>query len=1275
MTFAHLHVHTEYSLLDGFSKISKLVARAREMNMPAIAITDHGTMFGVVEFYKAAKETGVKPIIGLEAYLAARGMQDRDPRLDKTSSHLLLLAENQTGYQNLLKIATAAQLDGYYYHPRIDHDFLAAHADGLIATTGCMSAEIPRALKENNLETAQRMLDWYYQVFGPERFYFELQDHEVPELRQVNRHLHDLAAHYRAQFLATNDVHYIDQADSRYQDILLAIQTGSLISDPDRFRMTDPTYHLRSPGEMKALFSPIPDALTNTLLVAERCNVVLDTEGYHLPEFEVPAGQTTDGYLRHLCDAGLQERYGHRVADPAVQQRLDYELKIIHQMGFDAYFLIVWDLCRFAREKGIWYNARGSAAGSLAAYTLKITIVEPLEHGLLFERFLNPDRVSMPDIDLDFQDDRRAEVLEYCANKYGHDKVSQIITFGTLGARAAIRDVGRVLDIPLSEVDRISKMIPNIPGKPVTLQDTLETVPEFKAAYESEDYLRQLIDTATNLEGVVRNAGTHAAGVIIADKPIIEYAPLHRPTSGSEENPIPSVSQFEMSVVDSLGLLKVDFLGLATLTIMSLACELIEKRHGTRFDLQNIPLDDPETYKFLGRGHTAGVFQLEGNGMTRNIIQMKPTRLEHIIAMVALFRPGPIDFIPSYIRRMHGEEAITYRHPSLEPIFRETFGIPIYQEQIMFAAMEMADYTASEADDLRKAIAKKKADSLLKHRQKFIEGCCGKQVNRETATLIFEDWENFARYGFNKSHAADYGIIAVQTAYLKTHFTVEYMTALLSVTKNDTAKIAYYVSECRSLGIEVLPPDVNTSGWNFNIEERPGRRCAIRFGLGAVKNVGRNPVDLILQARGDRPFKSLNDFASRVDLRQVGRRSLEFLVKVGALDAFGSRFAILQALDSILSISASHHRAALSGQMTFFDGSAGIQDAIDLPQVHQADNRQQLEWEREIIGLYISDHPISPYLPQLRDRVTHYSGQLAEANKKEKVVVAGMVVRFRPHQTRNGSMMGFATLEDIQGNLELVIFPRTWEKVSTLFSPDVVLVVSGSVDNENGDPKILVDSVSLESLQPVQPGASEPCPETPTPQPAGTGQEPNTTLHDPHGYAPDFEPCTEEPEGFWEPQAASPAPPSAPDPTPLPEATLPLSNNKVFPPILKETGQAQSYQSDKPASLPPLSYLVPPASIGRPISTRKDEEAPRMISITIQPSGNRERDIRRLRHAHGLLRSCPGRDHFSFVTCENQEWFVIEFPNETTGYNPEVHKRLVELFGEENVRVETLLIQ
>jgi DNA polymerase-3 subunit alpha len=1339
MSFVHLHVHSEYSLLDGFSNIKKLVARAKEMDMPALALTDHGTMFGVIDFYNAASKAGIKPIVGVEAYLAARGMGERDAQLDKKSSHLLLLAENETGYRNLLQIASAAQLEGFYYYPRIDHEFLAQHSEGLICTSGCMSAEIPRMIQRENLAAARRQLDWYYQVFGPDNFFLELQQHDIQELDKINKILMNLGRHYQARFVATNDVHYINRGDARFQDILLAIQTGCVLSDPSRMRMSDDTFYLRSPQEMATIFSEVPEAISNTLLIAERCELDLGFKGYRLPEFDVPEGHTPESYLRHLCEAGLRERYGPRSDEAAVRERLEYELGIIHQMGFDTYFLIVWDLCKYARDQGIWYNARGSAAGSIVAYSLNITLVDPIEHGLIFERFLNPGRISMPDIDLDFRDDRRSEMLEYTARKYGDDKVAQIITFGTLGARAAIRDVGRVLDIPLSEVDKAAKLVPNIPGKPVKIEQALEEVSDFKNLYQSSGYYQELIDTAKQMEGVVRNAGTHAAGVIITDKPIIEYLPLHRPTGSSEEGPIKTVTQFEMSVLDSLGLLKVDFLGLATLTIMARACDLVCQRHGVELNLNNIPTDDAETYELLGRGETAGVFQVEGSGMRRYLMQMKPKNLDNVIAMVALFRPGPMEFIPSYIARMHGQEQVTYRHQALEPILKETYGITVYQEQIMYTAMNLAGYTASEADNLRKGVAKKKADVLLKHRQKFVSGASEKGIPAEIANQIFDDWEAFARYGFPKGHAADYGVLAVQTAYLKTHYPVEYMTAVLSVNQNDTDKVALYVADCRRMGIDVEPPDVNASGWDFTIEDRPDGTSAIRFGLGAIKNVGHGPVDVILEARVGGPFEDINDFAHRADLRQVGKRALECLIRVGALDQFGPRQALLQALDQIVSVSASHFRAADMGQMSLFGPHTGLIEEISLPKSTRRNpeisRREQLNWERELIGLYVSDHPLNPVMDDLIQAITHFSGQLSEAGPNERVRVAGIVSRIRPHQTKTGKSMGFVTLEDLQGTVDLVVFPRTWDRFHELLEFDKIVVVEGRVDAQGAEPKVLVDNITtdLTLTAPLEPSpfprrgdvlavggggldseevssedSDEIVEEAPLAQ-STAGQIYAASGGEEAGVA-------ESAESFMEVEEEDDFPPP-PSPFPLdwelasavieavaePEVSKSLAETGISGDPERETSQTESPSLAEETSqtadeeISPTLTEAAPAVAETAANTAKDvikPEAPapllpymlnslpladgetvQMITVVLRPSGDKVRDNLRIRQIYGTLIAYPGKDRFAFQVFERGRGYLIEFPNFTTGLCAELVNRLNIFIPEGNLRIEPITFQ
>lgn len=1252
--------------------------------MPAVALTDHGTMFGTIDFYKTAKAEGVKPIIGLETYLAPRSMYDKDVRQDKRTTHLVLLAENMTGYQNLLKIATASQLEGFYYVPRIDRKFLEAHSEGLIATSACMSGEIPRAILDRDLHSAEQKLLWYLDLFGKDRFFIELQQHQIPELPMVNKTLLELGKRHGAKFIATNDVHYIRQEDAELQDILLAVQTGKILSDPNRMRMTDPSYYLRSPEEMKTLFKEVPESISNTLWIAERCEVDLLQKGYHLPLFEVPEQQTPQTYLRQLCEEGLERRLKDRKDDPEVRKRLEYELGVIHQMGFDAYFLIVWDLCHHAKEKGIWYNTRGSAAGSLVAFALDISPVEPIEHDLIFERFLNTGRISMPDIDLDFQDDRRAEMMEYCAHKFGEDKVAQIITFGTMAARGAIRDVGRVMDIPLPEVDRVAKMIPAVPGKPVTIAEVLNDSPELQQVYQSAPYMARLIDTASRMEGAIRNVGTHAAGVIISDKPITDYIPLHRPTNQNEDMPIKTVSQYEMAVVDELGLLKVDFLGLVTLTIMQRACELIHQHHGINFDLDSIPIDDPEVYRFIGEGHTAGLFQLEGSGMTRYIMQMKPTELKHVIAMIALYRPGPMEIIPDYIECMHGRREVSYLHEQLEPIFNETYGFAVYQEQIMQAAVRLGGYTPSESDDLRRAIAKKKEKEVLKHRKKFVQGAQKNGIEKSTAENIFAFWEKFAHYGFNKSHAADYGTIAVKTGYLKYHYPVEFMTALLSAWKNDTGKVANYLIECRNMGIEVYPPDVNFSAYDFMIEDQPDGSAAIRFGLGAIKNVGQNPVDLILQARKAGRFKDLADFARRVDLRQLGRRPLECLIKVGAMDAFGQRLAMLRAVDRIIAVSTSFFKAAEVGQMMLFGASRETGGSIELGEVPYLDLREQLEWERELLGLYISSHPMSAYQEVLKTKVTHYSNMFDEVEANTKVAVGGMIKRVRPFQTKTQKNMGFVTLEDIYGEIELVVFPQAWEKYYQLLNVDDVVIAEGKLDKKDDQAKLLVDKINLVTLDNLTTSNSTSNGTDPHFEHILDDYLPNieflssgkqTDLDDQEGHADDdwhnaqrqqiqdfddHDPSYQNEEDIWQDEEASYGEDNPYEVSEFEATDQPVNSDQVGLTQSEETMAA--YHSLTPGfdinSLPELE----------PEETQ-DEPEPKKLMIMVESRGDREKDKRHISRIYGILISCPGKDHFCFKVRENGRTYLLDFPNNPTNLSEMVLSELHRLLGPNNLQL------
>lgn len=1137
--FVHLHCHSEYSLLDGLSRLDELVHRAAEMRQPAVALTDHGVMYGTMEFYRAAKKAGVKPIIGVESYMAARGMEQRHPQKDKERYHLLLLAQNETGYKNLLKLSSEAQLRGYYYKPRVDKETLRKYSEGLICTTGCLASEVPQKLSRNQEQEALKDFRWYLETFGRERFFVELQQHDIDELTPVNNTLIEWAKTHDVGLVATNDVHYVRKEDAQPHDVLLCVQTGKQIDNDNRMQMSDNGYYLKSRQEMEAMFSGVPEALNNTVRIAEMCNVDLETDGYHLPPFDVPEDHTPKSYLRELTQRGLRRRYGADAETARVRERMEHELNIIHEMGFDTYFLIVWDLCRFARENDIWWNVRGSGAGSIVAYCLGITHIDPLENDLIFERFLNPGRVSMPDIDMDFPDDQRAQMMEYTVEKYGTENVAQIITFGTMGARAAIRDVGRAMGMDLNEIDRIAKLVPS--GPKVKLDNAFENA-EFVREYERDAEIQELVDNAKSLEGLSRHASTHAAGVIISDKPLVEYCPLHRPTKSQEdESGLGVVTQWPMEILESIGLLKVDFLGLSTITIMRKACELIEERHGISYDLDSIPYkrapDDPEVdeevlelYKLLSRGETTGVFQVESDGMRDVLRNMQPRQFEHIIAAISLYRPGPMEYIPQYIRRMHGQEEVTYRHPKLEPILEETFGIIVYQEQIIQIASDLAGYKPGEADLMRRAVSKKKEKEIAKHKKIFIKGCVSNGIDRATAEEIYGDIEYFARYGFNKSHASDYAVITCQTAFLKAHYPVEFITALLAVERDNSDKVSQFVSEARRLGIKVLPPDINKSDIAFTIEPSPDADdelteddpgyWVVRFGMGAIKNVGEAAIRQIIAEREENgPFEDIDDFCQRVDLRQINRRVMECIIKAGCFDELvapqlpeAARETLLEILDRLMGLSSEQHAAAEVGQTSMFDMMGG--DGSDLhasqsllatvPTV-RANPKQCLQDEKELLGLYISEHPLQRVNQTLGDRVTAECSQITSEQAGHQVLVAGLIKDIRAITTRNGDPMAFVTLEDLHGDADVVVFPRTYEESRDYLQEDRIVLIKGKVDVRNDSASIIADKIEpfeqvkekVEADEPAAAWSSPPREETPEPEPeAQPAQSSNGTSDD-----------------------------------------------------------------------------------------------------------------------------------------------------------------------------------
>ena len=1092
--FVHLHVHSEYSLLDGLGRVKKLVAEAKRLGQPALALTDHGAMHGAIEFFRTCRDAEIKPIVGIEAYQTVWGrpMGGRDPQFDRENYHLLLLAKNMTGYRNLLKIASHSQTNGYYYKPRVDHDFLAAHAEGLICSSGCLGAEVPQLLMQGKQKEAYERFGWYADVFGKENFYIELQEHSIPELIEVNKQLVPWADKFGVQLLATNDVHYVREDDASPHEMLLCVQTGASINAEKRMRLSDESYFLKSRAQMEATFRPLIDlpaaAFDNSLRIAEMCEIDLEDKEYHLPDIDIPEGFNYESYLRHLTDQGLVQRYGDNALDDAVQERKEHELRIIHQMGFDVYFLIVADLCNFARSRNIWWNVRGSGAGSVVAYAIGVTGIDPLKNALIFERFLNPDRVSMPDFDLDYPDDQREELIRYTIEKYGQDQVAQIVTFGRMKARAAIRDVGRAQEISLSEVDRVAKLIPAIPGKPVTINDVLTEGneffnPELVDLYRNQAWVADLLNMSMRLEGVARHSGIHAAAVIIADRDITHYAPLMRASKGSITE---AITQFEFPILESIGLLKVDFLGLSTLSVMREAGRLIEERHNIRYDLGNIPFEGDETaeaFKLLSSGEVSGVFQVESQGMRRVLTEMRPTLFEHIIATISLYRPGPLEYIPNYIRRLHGEEKVEFKHPALESILAETLGIIIYQEQIIQILAQLAGYTPGDADLVRRAISKKKASDIEKHKKIFIDGCKANGIPENASADIYADIEFFARYGFNKAHAADYAVITVQTAYLKAHYPVEYMAALLLIERDKTEKVVNFINESRRMGIDVLPPDVNYSGLDFDIQELPAdvesqavrdtqlsypfpvhEGAAIRFGMAAIKNVGEGPVSVIIAARAEGgPFESLSDFCDRVDLRQVNRRALECLIKAGAFDRFGKRSQLLAVLDQMISQSVGIHNARESGQLSMFDlmeetaepESIGIQ----LPNIEEVKGKERLQWEKELLGVYTISHPLQQLSVDIQKLVTCACNELDETHDGRNVMLAGMIQSVRTIITKKGDQMAFVQLEDTRGQCEVVVFPRTYLEEKEKLIEDNVVVIKGKAQTREGQTSLLADSI------------------------------------------------------------------------------------------------------------------------------------------------------------------------------------------------------------------------
>jgi len=1098
--FVHLHLHTEYSLLDGACRLDRLVDKAHELKFPALAITDHGAMHGVIDFYQAAREKGIKPIIGCEVYVAPGSRLDK-----KTSSggrdvyhHLGLLARDVNGYKNLIQLTTEAHLTGYYYKPRIDKELLAAHKDGLIALSGCLASEIPDLIMKDQIDKARDVVDWFKQTLGADNFYLELQNHGIAEQAKVNRHLIQWAKEFGLKLVATNDVHYIEKSHSHAHDCLICIGTQTQLADTKRMRYEPEQFYLRTAEEMKARFAETPEAVKNTLEVAEKCNLEIEFGKLHYPVFHPPEHFTREGYLRKLLAEGLLRRYTihakaegkefvvEGIDDPArlptyqvegtassvpansgqrqsaalqtalkaVMDRLKLELTVIEKTGFLSYFLIVGDFIRYGHEHGIACVARGSAAGSIVTYLLEISNVDPIRYGLLFERFLNPERVNPPDIDIDFADDRRADVIEYVREKYGRDSVAQIITFGTMGAKSVVRDVGRVMGLSYSECDRLAKMIPF--DLKMTLEKALKQSPEFKEAYQTEEVTRELIDTALILEDITRNASVHAAGVVIGDQPLVNLLPLKQDDSGT------LVTQYAMNPVGDLGLLKMDFLGLKTLTVIRNTCEMVKRTHGVEVPIDHLPLDDAKTYDLLNKAETLGVFQLESGGMRDLCRKFQISSVEHITALVALYRPGPMELIPEFIKRRHGEMEIRYEHPLLEPIARETYGILIYQEQVMQAAQVLAGFTLGSADLLRRAMGKKKPEEMAKQRAVFVKGCREKNnIPEKQANEIFDLLEKFAGYGFNKSHAAAYAIVAYQTAFLKANYPVEFFCAMMTNDMADTAKLSQYINEARNFGIEVLGPDVNESQVHF-APAREGK--AIRFGLAAIKGVGEVAVETILKARNDGgKFTSLSDLCERVDGRTVNRKILEALIKSGACDGFGQTRATLCAqIERTLSRAASILSDKQKGQSSLFgaleEKAPPMPEAIsNLPEWPQ---HELLAHEKELLGFYVTGHPLTPFAPILEKYALANTAKLAELPNRSLTRIGGLIAAVQNGVSKkSGKPYSMVILEDLEGSVQVLCMNENYEKYRELLKPNRAILVVGEVNTGDERPKIFPQEI------------------------------------------------------------------------------------------------------------------------------------------------------------------------------------------------------------------------
>ena len=1064
MSFVHVHNHTEYSLLDGANRIPEMVARTKELGMDALAITDHGVMFGVMEFSMECHKQGVKPIIGVEAYVAPNGHLKKDGKEENETYHLLLLAKDLEGYRNLCKLSTIAALSGYYYKPRIDHDLLRQHSRGVIGTTTCLGSEVCQELLRGDYSRAQYLAGMYAEIFGPGNYFVELQDHRLPEQAAIRSGLLKIAKELKLPLIATNDAHYLCKTDATPHDVLLCIQTGAQVADTKRLKFQTDEFYVKSPEEMAELFGDQPSALENTALVSEMCNVELGKQQANMPDPDLPHGETPVSYLRKLAEHNLPLKIAN--ADDTALERLNYELGVIEKTGFASYFLLVREFAQFTRDQGIYFGVRGSAAGSLVSYCLGITDIDPLQYGLTFERFLNIERIAMPDIDMDFEDARRDEVIKWVTEKYGQDHVAQIVTFGTLGAKAAIKDCGRVQGYTPQETDRICKTIPNVPG--MTLDKALKEVAEFRHMVESEQRVKALVDVARSVEGISRHCGVHAAGIVISKEPLVDHIPLYR---GNENQ---AITAFEMGILEKIGLLKMDFLGLSNLTVLARAVENIRRSRGMEVDVRNLPLEDVRTFDILGRGETVGIFQLESGGMTRHIKELKPQNVRDLSAMIALYRPGPMEHIPKFIDAKFGRTPVEYLDDRMRPILEETYGIIVYQDQVLQLVRALAGFSLGKADILRRAMGKKDKKAMDSMQAEFVGGCLNRGVSKDVADKVWELLLPFAGYAFNKAHTVCYAMLAYQTAYLKANYPVEYMAALMAVYRSKEDRVVSCIEECRRMKIPVLPPDINASDIDFTIEETEKGANAVRFGLAAIKGVGEGCAEaIILERKGNGPFVHLFEFAERTKPCGVNRSVLEALIKAGALESIDrNRRKLLEVLEGALSFADLTLRSRLAGQDSLFgeEADSGAPSYPALPECEVLDRREVLALEKEVMGIYVSDHPLRGFEGLLHQSASHSCASVPELEEGKNVKLAGVIAGLRVTITKSrGEKMATLTLEDFTGQAAITVFPATYAKFQAMLAKDAIVKVTGVVTHRerpgNGGEKSI--EIRMEEVIPL----------------------------------------------------------------------------------------------------------------------------------------------------------------------------------------------------------------